>query len=44
MKEAHRFLVKKLPSKIPHDELDFKKLLYKVWFDLYPRTSGMGKV
>ncbi|XP_071807725.1 uridylate-specific endoribonuclease B-like [Asterias amurensis] len=42
MKEAHRYLLKKLPAKIPSDELEFKKLLYKVWFDLYPRTAGMG--
>ncbi|XP_038056866.1 poly(U)-specific endoribonuclease-B-like [Patiria miniata] len=41
MKEAHHYLVKQFPSKIPKDDLEFKKLLYKLWFDLYPRTKGM---
>ena len=36
MQECHKFLVSK--NKAPEETLDFKRLLYKIWFHLYRRT------
>lgn len=36
MQECHRFLVSQ--GKAPEETMDFKRLLYKIWFYIYKRT------
>lgn len=40
MQFCHKYLHKKVPDKVPSGQQEFKRLLYKIWFDLYTRTSG----
>ncbi len=36
MQECHQYLSSK--NKAPEDVMDFKRLLYKIWFYIYKRT------
>jgi poly(U)-specific endoribonuclease len=40
MQFCHKYLLKKDPSRFPSDPSEFKRLLYKIWFDLYKRERG----
>jgi len=39
MQFCHKYCKHKKPSEIPSSLQDFKKLLYKIWFELYRRES-----
>jgi len=43
MQFCHKYLHQKDPEKIPSDTQEFKRLLYKIWFDLYKRERGGPK-
>ena len=38
MQECHQYLAGK--NKAPEDVMDFKRLLYKIWFYIYKRTRN----
>jgi len=42
MQFCHQYLQKKIPDKVSSSQTEFKKLLHKIWFELY-RRGGRAK-
>lgn len=40
MQFCHKYLHAKKPGEVPADAMDFMRLLYTIWFDLYKRERG----